>query len=169
MSLRESAAFTRRLVPVGRGLQRPGLVVAGQPGRRPVPDRLRGRMVALDGQCLCLCRHFPLLPGAESRNNIACCFGASWAPLMRLGFILAGAALIRRFDFVLPLFGLFLLYAAWRLAWHSTGEIDPQQNSRPAGESSCPSPRAITGNTAAGSSPARRDTGALRRCFSCCW
>ena len=55
-------------------------------------------------------------------------WGIVGAILMRLGFILAGAAMIRRFEFVLPLFGLFLLYTAWRLARHSTGEIDPQRN-----------------------------------------
>jgi tellurite resistance protein TerC len=50
------------------------------------------------------------------------------AILMRLAFILAGAALISRFQFILPLFGLFLIYTACQLAWRSTEQIDPQRN-----------------------------------------
>ena len=46
-------------------------------------------------------------------------WGILGAVLMRLGFILAGTALIARFDFVLPMFGIFLIYTAYRLAWHS--------------------------------------------------
>ena len=47
---------------------------------------------------------------------------------MRLAFILAGAALISRFQFVLPLFGLFLVYTAYQLASRSPDRIDPQRN-----------------------------------------
>jgi len=54
-------------------------------------------------------------------------WGILGAVLMRLGFILAGAALIARFDFILPLFGLFLIYTSYRLAWHSPEQIDPSQ------------------------------------------
>ena len=97
-------------------------------------------------------------------------WGIVGAILMRLAFILAGAALIRRFEFVLPLFGAFLLYTAWRLAWHSASDINPQQNLvLRLAQNSCPSPRAIIGNTAAGLSCASRAAGASRRCFSCCW
>ena len=46
-------------------------------------------------------------------------WGILGAILMRLAFILAGAALISRFQFILPLFGLFLIYTGYQLAWHS--------------------------------------------------
>ena len=55
-------------------------------------------------------------------------WGILGAILMRLTFILAGAALISRFQFILPLFGLFLIYTACQLAWHSSDRIDPQRN-----------------------------------------
>jgi tellurite resistance protein TerC len=45
-----------------------------------------------------------------------------------LGFILAGAALIARFNFILPLFGVFLIYTAYRLARHSTADVDPSRS-----------------------------------------
>jgi tellurite resistance protein TerC len=55
-------------------------------------------------------------------------WGILGAIVMRLVFILAGAALIARFQFVLPLFGLVLLYSAFRLAVQTTEGIDPEQN-----------------------------------------
>ena len=55
-------------------------------------------------------------------------WGILGAILMRLAFILAGAALISRFQFILPLFGLFLIYTGYRLARHSSDRIDPQRN-----------------------------------------
>ena len=55
-------------------------------------------------------------------------WGILGAIVMRLTFILAGAALISRFQFILPLFGLFLIYTGYRLAWHSSDRIDPQRN-----------------------------------------
>ena len=55
-------------------------------------------------------------------------WGILGAVLMRLGFILAGVALIARFDFILPLFGVFLIYTAYRLAGHSTADVDPSRS-----------------------------------------
>ncbi len=55
-------------------------------------------------------------------------WGIMGAIVMRLAFILAGAALIARFHFVLPLFGLFLIYSAFQLARHSGEPKDPRQS-----------------------------------------
>lgn len=55
-------------------------------------------------------------------------WGMLGAIFMRLGFILAGAALIARFQAVLPLFGAFLVYTAYKLARHTASEIDPERN-----------------------------------------
>ncbi len=55
-------------------------------------------------------------------------WGILGAILMRLAFILAGAALVSRFQVVLPMFGLFLIYTSYQLARHSTDRIDPQRN-----------------------------------------
>ncbi|MGA2067359.1 MAG: TerC/Alx family metal homeostasis membrane protein [Thermoguttaceae bacterium] len=55
-------------------------------------------------------------------------WGILGAILMRLGFILAGAALVTRFQVVLPLFGLLLLWTAWKLARPAADQIDPERN-----------------------------------------
>ncbi len=54
-------------------------------------------------------------------------WGILGAVVMRLGFILAGAALIARFNFILPVFGLFLIYTAYRLVSHAGQQIDPSR------------------------------------------
>ena len=56
-------------------------------------------------------------------------FWGIWgAVVMRLGFILAGAALVARFQFVLPLLGAVLIYSAVGLARPTAGELDPERN-----------------------------------------
>jgi tellurite resistance protein TerC len=55
-------------------------------------------------------------------------WGILGAVLMRLGFILAGAALVARFSFILPLFGLFLIYTAYRFLGHAAQQIDPSRS-----------------------------------------
>jgi tellurite resistance protein TerC len=55
-------------------------------------------------------------------------WGILGAIVLRLTFVLAGAALISRFDWVMPIFGLFLIYTAYKLARHSTSDIDPEKN-----------------------------------------
>jgi tellurite resistance protein TerC len=70
-------------------------------------------------------RHFQVPPADQHRILI---WGILGAMLMRLAFILAGAALIARFQFVLPLFGLFLIYTGLQMARHSSSRTDPQNN-----------------------------------------
>ena len=55
-------------------------------------------------------------------------WGILGAIVMRLGFILAGTALIRWLDWILPAFGVFLIFAAYRMARQKAGAIDPEQN-----------------------------------------
>ena len=55
-------------------------------------------------------------------------WGILGAIVMRLAFILVGVELTRRFDWVLFLFGLFLIYTAIRLARPAEEEIDPEKN-----------------------------------------
>lgn len=47
---------------------------------------------------------------------------------MRLAFILAGVELIERFDWVIPVFGAFLIYTAYKLSRHSGAEVHPESN-----------------------------------------
>ena len=56
-------------------------------------------------------------------------WGIFGALVLRAGFILAGTALIEQFDFVLYVFGAFLLYTAWKIAHHDETEVvDYNQN-----------------------------------------
>ena len=55
-------------------------------------------------------------------------WGILGAIVMRLVFILAGIELIHRFDWVIPLFGVFLVYTGYKLARHSGVEVHPENN-----------------------------------------
>ena len=56
-------------------------------------------------------------------------WGIFGALVLRAGFIVAGTALIERFDVVLYIFGAFLLYSAWKIAHHDETEVvDYNQN-----------------------------------------
>jgi len=55
-------------------------------------------------------------------------WGILGAIVMRLVFILAGISLIEHFEIVVPIFGAFLLYTAYKLARHTGGEVHPEKN-----------------------------------------
>jgi len=55
-------------------------------------------------------------------------WGILGAVFLRLAFVLAGTVLVRRLDWILPLFGVFLVYTAYRLTRHAAAEVDPQRN-----------------------------------------
>lgn len=55
-------------------------------------------------------------------------WGILGAIVMRLVFILAGIELIHRFEWVMPLFGLFLIYTGYKLARHSGVDVHPENN-----------------------------------------
>jgi tellurite resistance protein TerC len=52
---------------------------------------------------------------SQQRQHNALLWGVAGAVVLRALFIGAGIALLRRFDWITWIFGLFLLYAAWRL------------------------------------------------------
>ena len=58
-------------------------------------------------------------------------WGILGAVLLRLVFILLGSALVRQFAWVLPIFGLFLIYTAVKLALHSDSDVHPNKNPAP--------------------------------------
>ena len=65
-------------------------------------------------------------------------WGIALALLLRLVFILVGAALLESFQVTFYLFGLLLLYTAYKLARHDDIQIEPERNpvlrlSRPVG------------------------------------
>jgi tellurite resistance protein TerC len=55
-------------------------------------------------------------------------WGILGAIVLRLAFILAGAAMVRRFDWLLPLFGGFLIYSAAKLAIGHDRQVEPERN-----------------------------------------
>jgi tellurite resistance protein TerC len=56
-------------------------------------------------------------------------WGIFGALVLRAGFIVGGTALIEQFEWVLYLFGAFLIYTAWKIAHHDESEVvDYEQN-----------------------------------------
>jgi len=55
-------------------------------------------------------------------------WGIALALLLRLVFILVGAALLASFHATFYVFGAILLFTAWRLARHDGSEIEPEHN-----------------------------------------
>lgn len=55
-------------------------------------------------------------------------WGVFGALVLRAVFIFAGVALVERFDWVLYIFGAFLLYSAYKLVSHRDAEVHPENN-----------------------------------------
>lgn len=55
-------------------------------------------------------------------------WGIFGALVLRAIFIFAGIALIERFEAVLVIFGLVLLYSAWKIAFHDDQQVHPESN-----------------------------------------
>jgi tellurite resistance protein TerC len=55
-------------------------------------------------------------------------WGILGAVFMRLAFIVAGTELMHNFNWVMPLFGLFLVYTGYKVARHSGVEVHPDGN-----------------------------------------
>ena len=61
----------------------------------------------------------------EQRQHDALAWGMGGAVVLRALFIAAGIALLSRFDWITLVFGLILLYAAWRLVRSNPAGSDP--------------------------------------------
>src|SRR3954451_616715 len=55
-------------------------------------------------------------------------WGIALALVLRLVFILLGAALLDSFHITFYAFGLLLIYTAWKLARHEEADVDPEHN-----------------------------------------
>ena len=55
-------------------------------------------------------------------------WGIFGALVLRAIFIFAGVALINTFAWTLAIFGVILLYSAWKIAFHDDGEVHPEKN-----------------------------------------
>jgi tellurite resistance protein TerC len=100
-------------------------------GREPALEFLTGYVIeealSVDNMFvfLVLFRYFAVPPALQHRVLF---WGILGALLMRGAFILAGAALVHRFHFVLYLFGAFLLLTGIRLATGAEAEVHPERN-----------------------------------------
>jgi len=55
-------------------------------------------------------------------------WGIFGALVLRAGFIFAGVAFIDAVEWALVVFGLVLLYSAWRIAFHADAEVNPDKS-----------------------------------------
>jgi tellurite resistance protein TerC len=55
-------------------------------------------------------------------------WGIIGAVIMRMTFILAGAALLEHFSWIMPVFGIFLVYTGAKLVMHRDSEVNPEHN-----------------------------------------
>jgi tellurite resistance protein TerC len=55
-------------------------------------------------------------------------WGILGAIVMRLTFVLLGTELLKQFDWIMPLFGVFLVYAAFKLVREEDAQVDPERN-----------------------------------------
>jgi tellurite resistance protein TerC len=55
-------------------------------------------------------------------------WGVIGAMVMRLSFILAGVALLERFEWLIYIFGAFLIYTAWKVVSQGEHEVHPERN-----------------------------------------
>ena len=55
-------------------------------------------------------------------------WGVFGALVLRAGFIFAGVALITRFEWMLFIFGAFLIFTGIRMAFHKDAELHPEDN-----------------------------------------
>jgi tellurite resistance protein TerC len=70
-------------------------------------------------------RHFAVRPEFQHRILF---WGILGAVFFRLAFILAGKGLIEHFHFMIYVFGLFLIYTAFKLLLHKDAEVDPERS-----------------------------------------
>ncbi len=55
-------------------------------------------------------------------------WGIFGALALRAAFIFAGVAVINRFSFTMVVFGLILLYSAWKIAFHEDSQVEPDRS-----------------------------------------
>ena len=96
-------------------------------------------------------------------------WGIFGALVLRAIFIFAGVALIEQFDWILYLFGAFLLYTAFKLITGDDEEIDPGDSVGAEGDQKVV-PVDRPDATARSCSPGSPASGSPRRCSPCwCW
>ncbi len=128
MSVREASAWTAGWVAVALLF---GAGIAWNFGRRPAVEYMTGYVIeyALSVDNLfvfiLIFKTFGVPPVYQRRVLL---WGILGAMILRAAFILAGAALLSRFDWVLYLFGAFLIYTGGKILSGKDVETHPEQN-----------------------------------------
>ena len=128
-SLRRAAVETLSWMTVGLDF---GLVVLAGFGHSAAGEYYSGYLIELalsiDNVFVwALIMAFFAVPRAYQHRVLF--WGIFGAVLLRAVFIFAGIALVERFEWLLVLFGVFLLYTAWKLLRQDDDdELDPEQN-----------------------------------------
>ena len=128
MSMREASAWTAGWVAVALLF---GAGIAGYFGRRPAVEYLTGYVIeyALSVDNLfvfiLIFKTFGVPPIYQRRVLL---WGILGAMILRAAFILLGAALLSRFDWLLYVFGAFLIYTGGKILSGKDVETHPEQN-----------------------------------------
>lgn len=107
------------------------VVVLFWQGRTPALQFVTGYVVELSLSVdnlfvfLMIFRYFKV---PEDQHHRVLLFGILGALIMRALFIFAGVSLIRRFDWIIYVFGAFLVYTGIRLMRQGKAQIDPEKN-----------------------------------------
>lgn len=101
--------------------------LGGQAGSEYLAGYLLERSLSLDNIFVfaVIFSYFAVPPAVQPR---VLGWGIALALVLRLVFILIGAALLANFHVTFYLFGALLLYTAWKLARHNDPEIEPEHN-----------------------------------------
>ena len=128
MSMREASAWTAGWVAVALLF---GAGIAGYFGRQPAVEYFTGYVIeyALSVDNLfvfiLIFKTFGVPPIYQRRVLL---WGILGAMILRAAFILAGAALLSRFDWLLYLFGAFLIYTGGKILSGKDVETHPERN-----------------------------------------
>src|SRR5690606_25874772 len=62
------------------------------------------------------------------RQHIVLFWGILGAVVMRFAFIMIGTGLLNKFEWIMTIFGLLLVYTGIKLVFHKAEEVHPDQN-----------------------------------------
>lgn len=128
ISLSEALWANALWVAIGLGF---GLVVLWQLGGQPAGEYYAGylleRALSIDNVFVFAVIFAYFKVPAKLQNGVLF-WGLVMALFMRAGFILLGAAMIERYDWVIYFFGILLIFTGIRMATHDVGETDPSKN-----------------------------------------
>lgn len=115
-------------IAIGLGF---GLIVLWQLGGEPAGEYYAGylleRALSIDNVFV-FAVVFAFFAVPQRLQNGVLFWGIVMALFMRAFFILVGAELIERFDWIIFFFGALLIWTGWKMATHNVDEIDPSKN-----------------------------------------